>query len=149
VFARRVRRRSDVMVVWTRAVVLASAAAISCVFGTVAASAEVTSFTLGSKGSLAADRQHATVTGTITCTEGDAATVNANIVQVVGRLLVNASGSSSLTCSGQPQSWSVTVATFGTTTLRLAAGKATLGWSAIDQTDFTAVGGNTTVLLKP
>src|SRR5215470_6986805 len=133
----------------TTKVLLAGFVAALGLVASGSASGEISSFTVDSRATLSADRAGATVTGTITCTEGDAASVSVNIVQVVGRKLTTASGSTEISCTGAVQGWSAAAHTFGTTTLRLSPGAATVGASAFDSTDFTSTGGNHAIKLSP
>jgi len=133
----------------SRLIAIGMLAVVSAAVAVGTAFAEITTLSLDPKGTLSADRTRATISGSITCTDGDSVMVYANVAQVVGRLLSNASGSTAISCTGEPQVWSVTAQTFGASTLRLAPGKASVGVTASDTSDFTATGGNHTILLKP
>ena len=121
-------------------VVLSAAAAAS-------ASGATSGLTADRLAKLSADRTQATVTGSITCTSGDSVTVSSTVIEVVGRLTHEATGSTDLSCTGGLQAWSVVVSTGIANSPPLVPGPANVFYSAFDETDQTFNFTNGTVVL--
>ena len=73
------------------------------------ASAFVSTLQLDAKGSLAASKTAATVTGTIVCDAGHEVELSIVVLQNSGKISSGAQSGPTITCTGHVQAWSATV----------------------------------------
>jgi hypothetical protein len=76
------------------------------VHGTASAAS---SFSVNPKGDLSATKTDAVVTGTIICTSGTQASVQVTLLQTSGQVESGGTGFTTVSCSGQMQTWALTV----------------------------------------
>ena len=119
----------------TRLFLVGAMAVLAIAISAGSASATISNFTVDPKGTLADGGTHVTVSGTVTCLEGDSVTVFVGLSQVVGRLSRGASTSTSIFCTGTTQPWSVTLSAI--VVLPFVPGRAALNAQAADFTDFS------------
>jgi hypothetical protein len=110
------------------------------------ATAAISSLTVGPKAQLSPDRRIATITGTISCDDGDLVFVDASLSQTQGRTFAQATREVPVFCTGSPQSWSIPTSTFGVTWL---PGRASVNVVTFDTFDTTGVGVHSTIVLSP
>jgi hypothetical protein len=130
----------------TRLVVAFVFAALGVAIAAGSASAAFSSLTVDPKAQLSPDRTTATVTGSVTCDEGDFVFVDATISEAQGRTFAQAHREVQLFCTGSPQSWSIPTSAFGVTWL---PGRASVNVVTFDTFDFTGVGVHSTIILSP
>lgn len=113
----------------------------------------VGTITIDRKATLSADHRQATLTGTISCDEGDSVDVFALITETIGRVqqrLARNLTLSTISCTGAVQPWSVTVTALSST-LPLLPGPVNVGVFAFDLSDVIVTQAETlsTTLLVP
>ena len=99
-------------------------------------SAFVSTLRLDSKGSLAASKTSATVTGTIVCDAGHEVELQVIVLQNSGKVSSGAQSGPTITCSGRVQAWSATVDVVVGSAFK--HGPATALFGATDTTDIPA-----------
>jgi hypothetical protein len=108
---------------------------VAFVAGGSGASAAITSVSVDRNAVIQSDGS-VLVTGTLTCTAGDTAFVEVQVVQSKGQLLADALGETlAITCTGSPQDWSIDTSIFAFGTFK--PGQATSQTTAFDTTDDT------------
>lgn len=121
----------------TRLIVVGAIAALVLSVGAGTSLGAIGTMTIDPKATLS-NHMQATVTGTVNCLEGDTVNMFANITETVGRVQRFARNLdlNTISCTGAPQPWSVTVTSLSST-LPLLPGPANVGAFAFDETDFT------------
>ena len=109
-------------------------AAFVVAVGVAAASGTISTFTLASKAGLSSNGKAVTLSGTITCTQGDEVEIDGSVTQVSGRVVSGASEETFVLCNGDEQSWSLTAGS--PLTLPFKPGKAEASVTVSDLTDF-------------